>query len=211
MLLFFRKILVLFLLLNVKGLIAQEGKDTIILLNGNTVVSTVVDTTDGVVTIKNPKKPGKNINIENNRIFSINNNKGENIIYVYDTILGNEFTIDEMRYFIKGEQDAEKGFKARGALYGNMALGLASGATGSFLCPIPPFTFIVFSGLRKVKVKPKTVSNPDYLKEEAYLLGYERVVKKKRKIGSLIGGGIGLGVGLGIAAILKSTGNDLIK
>lgn len=207
-----QKSLILFVLLLIVGkAFPQTGKDTILLLNGNTVIATIIDTTGGVTSIKNPKSDKKNNLIENDRIFSITNEKGEHILYVYDTVIGNEFTVDEMRYFIKGEQDAEKGFKARGAFYGNLALGAAAGVTGYFLCPIPPFAFISLSGLPKVKIKKETVSNLDYLKQDSYLMGYERVARKKRKMKSLLGGGIGLGVGLGTFFILKSTGNELIK
>ncbi len=186
-------------------------KDTILLLNGTVIISEVVDTTNGVTTIRDTKKPGRNMVIENDRIFSIKNTTGEHVIYAYDSIIGNEFSEEEMRYFIKGEQDAEKGFKARGALYGNLALGFASGVTGSFFCPIPPFAFIAMSGLPKVKIKHATVSNMEYLKQEAYLMGYERVARKKRKFQSMIGGGAGLVVGLGTFGVLKATGNELLK
>ncbi len=188
---------------------AQNGKDTLLLLNGAVVIGTVIDTTNGVTAIKNQKDSTKNIIIENDRIFSITTANGESIMYVYDTILGNEFTIDEMRYFILGEQDAEKGFKAKGAFWGNMLLGAAGGVTGSFLCPIPPFAFTALSGLPRVKVKSSSVSNIDYIKHDTYIMGYERVARKKRKIGSLAGGGIGLGIGLGTFFILKSTNNEI--
>ena len=190
---------------------SQTGKDTILLLNGNVIIANVIDTTNGVTSIKNPKDSLKNIIIENDRIFSISNKNGESIIYVYDTVLGNEFTIDEMRYFICGEQDAEKGFKPRGAFWGNMVLGAAAGVTGSFFCPLPPFAFVALSGIPKINIKHNTVSNMDYLKHDTYLMGYERVGRKKRKTSSLIGGGIGLGAGIIGAVILKETHNELIK
>jgi hypothetical protein len=191
--------------------VSQTGKDTILLLNGSIIIANVIDTTNGVTSIKNPKDSIKNIIIENDRIFSISNNKGESIMYVYDTILGNEFTVDEMRYFICGEQDAERGFKAKGAFWGNMLLGAAAGVTGSFFCPLPPFAFTALSGLPKVKIKHRTVKDMEYLKHDTYLMGYERVGRKKRKITSLIGGGIGLAAGIGGAVILYETHNALIK
>lgn len=190
---------------------SQTAPDTVLLLNGSMVVSTVLDTPGGVTAIKNPKHPEKNDLIENDRIFSITNASGEHVLYVFDSLQGNEFTVDEMRYFIKGEQDADKGFKAHGSFYGNLAIGALSGVTGYFLCPIPPFLFVSLTGIPKVKIKKETVSNLDYLKQDAYLMGYERVARKKRKMKSLLGGGIGLGVGLGTFFILKSTGNELIK
>ena len=202
---------ILLLVLAANSAFSQVPSDTVLLLNGSSIVATVIDTANGVTTIKNPKGGKGNFAIENDRIFSIKNSKGEQIIYVYDTIIGNEFTIDEMRLFIKGEQDAEKGFKAPGALICNIVIGAAAGVTGYFLCPIPPFAFIALSGLPKVRIRHSTVSNLEYLKQESYLNGYERVARKKRKINSLIGGGIGLGVGLGTYFILKSSDNELIK
>jgi hypothetical protein len=188
---------------------SQENKDTVLLMNGDVMVCTVLDTTNGSVRIKNQKNPKKNIVIENDRIFSIKSPSGEQIIYVYDTVIGNEFTIDEMRYFIYGERDADHKFKANGCLFIGAAVGLLSGVTGSFLCPIPPFAFTALSGLPKVKIKHETVSNLEYLTHDPYLMGYERVAKKKRKLKSLIGGGIGLVVGLGTYGVLKANNSGL--
>ncbi|MCX6296556.1 MAG: hypothetical protein NTX97_10910, partial [Bacteroidetes bacterium] len=188
---------------------SQKGKDTLLLLNGSIIIGTVIDTTNGVTNLKNPKDSLKNLIVENDRIFSISNSKGESIIYVYDTIIGNEFTIEEMRYFIKGEQDAENGFKAKGAFWANVVLGAAGAVTGSFLCPIPPFAFTALTGLPKVNINHNTVSNIDFLKHDTYIMGYERVARKKRKISSLIGGGAGIGVGLGTYFILKATDNEI--
>jgi hypothetical protein len=190
---------------------SQTGNDTILLLNGTTVITTIVDTSNGVTQIRDPKNPNNKIMIENDRIFSINNSKGETILYGFDSIIGNEFTVDEMRYFIKGEQDAQKGFKARGAFLGNLAVGGSAGVTGLFLAPVAPFAFTALVGLPKVKIKKGTVSNPEYLNHDSYLMGYSRVASKKRKLQSLIGGGIGLVVGLGTSFVLRANDAELIK
>ena len=209
MLKFFSFVLCLLLAFVSKSAFSQNGKDTILLLNGGVVIGTVIDTTNGITTIKNPKDSTKNDVIENDRIFSITNSSGESVMYVYDTIIGNEFTIDEMRYFILGEQDAEKGFKARGSLFGNMALGAAGGVTGSLLTLIPIFTFTAASGLPRVKIKPSTVSNVEYLKHETYIMGYERVARKKRKLRSLVGGVVGFGVGFGTYFVLRANNSEI--
>jgi hypothetical protein len=202
---------VFILLITATSASSQETKDTVTLLNGDVIICTVIDTTNGLTSIKNPKKTTKNILIENDRIFSIRNKNGESIIYTYDTLIGNEFTIDEMRYFIYGEQDADKNFKANGCLAIGAAVGVLSGITGSFFSPIPPFAFTALSGLPKVKIKKSTVSNLEYLNHDPYLMGYERVAKKKRKLKSLIGGGLGLVAGIGTFIGLKSSGNDIWK
>jgi hypothetical protein len=188
---------------------AQENKDTVILLNGDVVICSVIDTTNGLTSIKNPRNPKKNIIVENDRIFSIKNANGESVMYTYDTVIGNEFTIDEMRYFIYGEQDADNKFKANGCLALGIGVGALSGLTGSFFSPIPPFVFTALSGIPKVKIKPSTVSDPEFLKHDSYLMGYERVARKKRKLKSLIGDGIGLVAGLGTFFGLQASGTDL--
>jgi len=190
---------------------SQSDSDTVLLLNGNSFITTVIDTTNGSVSFKNPKHPKKNIVIENDRIFSISNPKGETIIYEYDTIIGNEFTIDEMRYFIRGEQDAQKGFKARGAFWGNLFVGAGAGVTGFFFSPVAPFLFTALAGVPKIKIKKGSVSNPDYLNQPAYLIGYIRVARKKRQIRSLVSGGCGLAAGLGTFFYLKSTDSEILK
>jgi len=190
---------------------SQTGTDTILLLNGNVIIASIIDTADGSVSFKNPKHLKKISVIENERIFSITNGKGENIIYSYDTVIGNEFTVDEMRYFIRGEQDAQKGFKARGAFWGNLFVGTGAGLTGFFFSPIAPFVFTALSGIPKVKIKKKCVSDMECLNHPAYLMGYERVADKKRQIRSLVSGGIGLAAGLTTFFILKDSGNELLK
>ena len=184
---------------------AAETNDTIIFLNGTILVADVTDTTNGVTTVRNPKDTAKFFLIENERIFSIKNAGGEHVLYVYDTLIGNEFTVEEMRYFIFGEQDAERGFKARGAMWSNAVIGAASGLYLGFFSPLPPFAFIALTGIPKVKIRHETVSNPDYLKQDSYLMGYERVARKKRKFASLIGGVGGLVVGVGTTLILNKS------
>lgn len=197
------------LLMLAKNGFSQAGKDTLIMLNGGVMIGTVIDTLNGVTTLKNPKDSTKNILVDNDRIFSISNANGESVMYVFDTVIGNEFTIDEMRYFILGEQDAEKGFKAKGAFWGNMLLGAAGAVTVGFLSPLPVFAYTAASGLPKVNIKHKTVTNLECLKHDTYLMGYERVARKKRKISSLVGGVIGLAVGFGTGAILEANGASI--
>ena len=203
-------ILIVFTLLVAQKADAQTGNDTILLLNGTEIISMVYDTSFGNVTYKNPKADQDPITIETSDVFSIRNSKGETIKYVYDSAGENDLTAEEMRYYIKGEQDAQKGFKPRGAFWTNMGIGLLSGATGSFLCPIPPFAFTALSGLTKVKIKHSTVSNLECLKHDTYIMGYEHIARGKRKTKSLLGGGIGLVGGIGASIILISTGNGII-
>lgn len=190
---------------------SQNFKDTLLMRNGNIFVTSVIEYNDSLTRVVDPKRPNKNIIIENDRIFSVTNENGERLVYKYDSIKGDDFTIDEMRYFILGEQDAQRGFKARGAMIGGIIVGVASGITGSFLAPIPPFAYSMLVGIPKVKVNRKYCSNPELIQRDAYLMGYEEIGSKKRKIHSLISGFSGLVVGLVTWKSLKDNGIEILK
>ncbi len=190
---------------------SQNGNDTVLFINGNKIITTVTDTTNGLITFKNPKKPKKFKTVDNDDVFSITNGKGEEIIYAYDTLTGNELTVEEMRYYIAGQQDARRVIKGRVGFWTNLLVSAGAGATGSFLTPIVPFAVAGILGLPKVKIKEGSVSKPEYANQDAYLMGYEKEGKRKRKIKSILGGGIGLIVGLGTSVILKANGDQLIK
>lgn len=181
---------------------SQKAQDTIFLMNGHAIAKQVIDTTFTTVSIMNPKKHTKKIHYEIDQLYMVKFANGyKRYYYVQDPSIYNEFTRDEMWMFMKGESDARKGFKARGALTGAGLIGLAAGMTGSFWSPIAPYTFMALSGITKIRIRHNTISNMKYIESDAYILGYERVARQKRKTRSLIGGTVGLALGFGIYAL----------
>lgn len=182
-----------------------QNKDTILLMNGNVVIEKVLDTLIGAVTIVNPANTAEKLHYEYDDIYCVKYAVGfTDYYYSQDTLRGNYFTRDEMQYYIYGERDARKGFKGRGSLIGAGVVGLASGGLGLFFAPVFPYGYMALSGITKVKIKHKTISNPNYIDQDAYILGYERVSRSKRRIQALIGGTIGLAAGYGLYfAVLK--------
>lgn len=173
--------------------------DTILLMNGNIVVEKVIDTLIGAVTVFNPQKKSEKLHYEYDQIYCVKYSNGFNDYYYrQDSALGNYFTRDEMEYYIYGERDARKGFKARGSLIGAGVVGLATGGLGIFFAPIFPYAYMGLSGIPKVRIRHNTISNPNYIDQDAYILGYERVSRTKRRIQALIGGTVGLAVGYGL-------------
>lgn len=186
---------ILFFAFNTKA----QYKDTILLMNGNYVVEKVIDTLIGAVTIVNPEKTTEKLHYEYDDIYCVKYASGfTDYYYSQDTLRGNYFTRDEMQYYIYGERDARKGFKARGSLIGAGIVGLASGGLGLFFAPVFPYGYMALSGIPKVRIKHSTISNPNYIDHDAYILGYERVSRSKRRIQALIGGTIGLAAGYGL-------------
>lgn len=178
-----------------------KAQDTIFLMNGHVIAKKVIDTTFSTVTILHPRKPTKKIHYEWNQLYMVKFANGyKRYYYVQDPSIYNEFTRDEMWMFMKGESDARKGFKARGALIGSGIIGFAAGMTGTFFAPIAPYGFMALSGITRIRIRHHTVSNMKYVESDAYILGYERVARQKRKIKSVIGGTIGLVLGYGFYA-----------
>jgi hypothetical protein len=171
-------------------------QDTIYLMNGQVVGEKVIDTILGAITILNPKKTNKKIHYEWDQIFMVRYANGDKrYYYQQDSLLSNWFSRDEMWMYMKGENDARKGFKAKGAMIGAGIAGIVGGMTGTFWGPVAPYGFMALSGLPKIKIKHNTISNPAYVESDAYILGYERVARQRRKIKSVIGGTVGLIIG----------------
>lgn len=184
----------------------SQSKDTVLLMNGNIVVEKVIDTLIGAVTVTHPEKAGEKLHFEYDQIYAVKYASGfTDYYYRQDSLLGNYFTRDEMEYYMYGERDARKGFKPRGSLIGAGAVGLVSGGLGIFFAPVFPVGYMGLSGIPKVRIKHSTISNPNYIEHDAYILGYERVARSKRRLQSLLGGAIGLAAGYGLYfGVLKS-------
>lgn len=186
-------------LLCISNLVFSQKKpnDSLFLMNGAIVVAPVLDTLFGAATFVSPLDSTKREHIDNDALFAIRYNNG-NIFYYYqqDTI-SNWFSREEMWMFMVGERDAKKGFKPWGSMFGAMACGIAGGLTGSFYGPILPVAYTSLVGLPWIRIKHRSVSDPRYLDSDAYILGYEREARGKRRIYALIGSGIGMILGYG--------------
>lgn len=182
----------------------STAQDSIFLMNGIVIVKKVIDTTFNTVTIMNPKKHGQKIHYESDQLYMVKYANGyKRYYYTQDPEIYNEFTRDEMWMFMKGEADARKGFKARGAFITATIIGFAAGTTGSLFAPIAPYGFMAFSGATKIRIRHTTISNMNYIESDAYILGYERVARQKRKFKALIGGTIGLALGYTFYAVFQ--------
>jgi hypothetical protein len=181
-----------------KAFAADPPKDTILLMNGDKIACEVVDTIYHHTKIKfQKKKKEKILVIDNEEIFAVVYKDGhENVVYEQDSLAGNYFTPAEVRMFIYGERDAQKYYRCPLATGSSVLVGFASGYVGSILSLIPPFAYSFILLVPKIKIKYKTVSNPEYLSSDTYLLGYEKVAKRKKLFRSLVGGIGGMVAGL---------------
>jgi hypothetical protein len=181
----------------------SQVQDSIYLLNGNVIGEKVIDTLLGAASVYDPKKPGKKLHYEWDQMYMIRFADGfSRYYYNQDTLKYNWFTREEMWFFMKGENDSRRGFKPMGSVIGAGIAGLIGGMSGTFWGPVLPYGYMAFSGITRVKIKGSTVSDAHYVDYDAYILGYERVARQKRKIWSVFSGTAGLALGYGIYALL---------
>ena len=154
---------------------------------------------------KNQKEKLKSIVIED--VFSIIDKSGaETIFYKSDTTNNESFSVDQMRFFVNGENDAINNYKSPWTTVGGIVIGAGSvisvplAGLNSLYTPIFPTAYVSSVGLIKVKTKKLGIKN-QYLENKHYVLGFEKAAKQKRIKNSLFGSGIGIAVGIGAALV----------
>ncbi|NCG30869.1 MAG: hypothetical protein GWP27_10420 [Bacteroidetes bacterium] len=144
-------------------------------------------------------KEGRKIDME--RVFAVYNQDGEEeVIYYMDTALGNFFSVDEMRFYIQGEQDAMRTYKANWTFFIGIPIAVGAGLAASssiFIFLVPAVTMVAWS-IPKYKIKTSRISSPTLASEPAYVLGYEHAARTKRVSKSLVSGIVGTAIGFAI-------------
>lgn len=184
------------------------AQEKVLLLSGKEIEGEKVEMDSLDVRITRTKKNNKKkyIFYDQSRVFSIKRADGTtDIIYFPDSMDEDALSVREMQFYILGEQDAMKSYKAPFALLGGFVVGAtATYFFGPFfgLIPVVPYTLAI--AMINPKIKHKAVSNPDLLREDTYIMGH-RAKAKNIKIQRVIVGSIGgFVVGILAASIVKS-------
>lgn len=185
---------------------APTPLDTVYLMSGKTVTGVVKDSANEELKILIPRKGNfKSDFIDLDLVYSVKYSNGvETIFYKQDTLFGNYYTSQEVRYFLEGERDARRSYRCPAWSMGAFAAGFTGGYVQNFVFTfLPPFVYAGSTTFFRVKIKPGTVSNPDFLKYDTYLLGYEKEARKHRVFRSLMWGGIGMVSGFLTSSIVQ--------
>lgn len=197
-----KKLLILLIFCSTLMIGPAMAQDSILFISGRILDGKVteVDSLDIQVEVKKRKKT-KLLYEARNDVFAIKYADGKIDIF-YEPINEEEYTIREMELFVKGEQDALKNTKAPFLLAAGVGIGGVSVfVAGPFYGLVPLMPYALLSGSFTNKVKEKGASNPDLLREDAYVTGYvtkAKNIKIQRAItGSIIGWVTGL-VAIGV-------------
>ncbi len=180
--------------------------DTVYLMSGKTVTGIVKDSADERLKILIPRKGNFKADfIDLDLVYSVKYTTGtESVFYKQDTLFGNYYSAQEVKFFLQGERDARKSYRCPMWTTGAFVAGFAGGYTENFfLTFLPPFLYAGATTLFRIKIRPGTVSNPDYLKYDTYLLGYEKQARQHRIFRSLLVGGIGMVSGFITSSVIQ--------
>ncbi len=186
---------------------AAQPMDTVYLMSGKIVTGYVKDTASQQVRMLVPKKGNFKADfIDQELVFSVKYGQSgqEVIFYKQDTLFGNYYTPQEVRYFLQGERDARRYYRCPGWTAGAFVLGAACGYSRQMWALGPPFLYSGFSVVFRIPIRPGTVSHPQNLKYDTYLLGYEKYARQRRALRTLTAGGIGFAAGFIASSIINN-------
>ena len=177
---------------------AQETPQggTLLLINGKTIPFKLIESNGYDLVYRTPDPKNKIKKIDPERVFSIQYINGtERVVFQRDTLDPLEFTEEEMRMFIKGEQDADRLYHNNLNKVGGFAAGFVSSYFG-FYGVIGPPIYATFFGAFTPNVKKIKGVDPELLKVSEYREGFEKKARDRKIRNGLISGFIGFAVGV---------------
>lgn len=182
------------------------GQDRILLMNGQEIRGRVLGQSSLEIRYLETHKNSLLKRAEpTESVFSVTDSAGvEKVWYFHDPEFGNDLTVDQMRWYIKGEQDARIGYKPIVPVLGGFLTGaglvLALDLEVNSLL-IPP----VYAGLMswpRVNVTRGSIRDPLMEGDPSYAMGYAAVGRPKRVVKSLLSTTAGIAVGLLIRQLI---------
>jgi len=185
----------------------MSAQDKLLFLNGKILEGEILEQTDYEFSFQDKKN--KQYSIDKYRVFSFTKNDKESIVYKYDTLAGNFLKVDDMQLYVYGERDAHLTYNSNFVSAVGIAFG---GVTGyfmhkdqSFLYIAAPFVYTTLTLPFGTSIKQQNkIKNKDFLKEDEYLRGYDRVARSNRTTNALKSSFVGMGVGFIISAIVNN-------
>ena len=199
-----RLILLLFVLISFH----VSAQDTLLLMNGREMNCRILADTGTVFEFELVKPNGKVKlrELHKNDVFSVKKaGQQEVILYAQDELLGDIYSIDEMRFYLAGENDARENFSA----WPTFAVGFALctgislwGGDGYITAVGPPILYTMIQLVPKIKIREKTMSHPEYKYNDIYADGYEPPARSRKLFRAMGGSFAGSATGVALWFLL---------
>ena len=184
-----------------------NAQDKLLFLNGKILDGQILEQTDYEFSFQDKKN--KQYNIDKYRVFSFTKNNAETVVYKYDTLAGNFLQVEDMKLFVYGERDAHLTYNTHFVSAVGLAVGGAMGyfmhKDKSFLYIATPFVYTALTLPFGTNIKKQDqIKNKDFLKEDEYLRGYDRVARSKRTTNALKSSFVGMAAGFIVSVIVNN-------
>lgn len=199
-----RVLLLLFVLISFQAL----AQDTLLLMNGRQMNCRILADTGTVFEFELVKPNGKVKlrELHKNDVFSVKKaGQKEVILYAQDELLGDIYSIDEMRFYLAGENDARENFSAWPTFAAGFALcaGISLwGGDGYITAVGPPILYTMIQLVPKIKIREKTMSRPEYKYNDIYADGYEPPARSRKLFRAMGGSFAGSATGVALWFLL---------
>lgn len=143
-------------------------------------------------------------------VFSVTDSTGkERIWYFMDPAFGNEYTVPEMRLFMKGERDARNGYRPLVPMIGGFVLGagLVIGLDLEVNSLLIPPLYAGAMAWPRVNVTRGSITDPNMDGDPIYATGYSVAARPKRVVRSLISSALGVVVGIAVRQLIINPNN----
>ncbi len=176
------------------------AQDKIIKLNDREITDIkVLDITANTVKFQRTGSMNTKSIYKDNLFGVVYENGTEKVIYLPDPNDDDDYTIDQMRMFLRGSKDARLKYHS----FGSTVTGLAFGIAGPFLASVslgplimlPPAVGMLLVSMGSPNMRNQKV-DPKYLNNEEYLMGYQHKARKKKVRNAFFSSLAGIAVGL---------------
>jgi hypothetical protein len=197
---YLRMYLLLFYLISVCGI--SQAQDTIVLLTGKTILAKKIEVGGYSISYFGMKDGSKQKIMSSENVFSIvYANGNERIVYERDSSEETDFNVDQMRMFIRGEQDAMKYYKNNLNKLTAFAFGVGS-TFFNFYGIIGPAVYSTAIGSFSPDMEKQKISDHAYLMADEYREGYQRKARDNKVKNSIFYGLAGFAVGFTTFSVL---------
>lgn len=173
-----------------------SAQQRILLLNGHYIPVESFQIGDDYLSYKKINDKRKKMReVDRYDVFSILNEDGKEKI-IYAPIDSLDYTVEEVRLYIQGEQIAREYYKAKGATISSAVVGLGSSLLSFYALPVPMIYGIVLGRFNPKKMNLPENFDKEIATSEAFKSGYNKAARNTKIQKSLKWGYISLGVGL---------------